>query len=100
MVRTPASKIRETNVSVGGWWWLNFEDPNSPKGSQFLGVAIVEATDLPSAIGVAQILGINPGGEADGVEIRPERLPPAAYRNRLLSRIDVKAMVERRCCAT
>ena len=83
-------------MSDGGWWWLNFEDPERPKGLQFLGVAIVEATDMLSAVGATNALGINPGGEAEGVEILAARVPPPDYRNRLLSRADVKAMVEGR----
>lgn len=52
-------------------WWLSFADPEKPAGAQFLGVAIVEAADLPSAIKAAWALGCNPGGSVKGFPVDP-----------------------------
>lgn len=73
------------------YWWLSFADPNLPKGSQFLGVAIVEASDFMMAVMQANLLDINPGGEVQGSPVPPEN---AAYikdwTNRLLSMEEIK----------
>lgn len=50
-------------------WWLSFADAEKLAGEQFLGVAIVEAVDLPSAIKAAWALGCNPGGSVKGFKI-------------------------------
>lgn len=48
------------------YMWCSFADPNLPKGTQFLGVCVLE---MPSDAGPvlasvkAHALGINPGGE-------------------------------------
>lgn len=47
-------------------WWLSFADPEKPKGSQFLGAAIICATRFDEAVVVSHIKGINPGGEVKG----------------------------------
>lgn len=72
------------------WWWLSFSDPERPKGSQFLGVAIVKARGMGTATVAASLLGINPGGHVWGVAIDDERVPPPEYRERLLSRTDAQ----------
>lgn len=72
------------------WFWLSFADGTLPRGSQFLGAAVVAAHDLPGAIRVAWALGINPGGEVQIAEI--ENLPPPEYRERLLSREQIAEM--------
>lgn len=59
-------------------YWLSFVDDERPKGSQFLGAAIVEAENSLDAVRVAHHLGCNPGGEVairkfpPGVEVRAE----------------------------
>lgn len=47
-------------------WWLSFADPDLPPGRRFLGVCIVEARTLVSAVRHAARLGCNPGGEVRG----------------------------------
>lgn len=70
------------------WWWLSFADPRRPKGSQFLGVCIVEGANVWQAAAHAIDLGCNPGGMVRGVpyESGAECLPPTSYRERLLTR--------------
>lgn len=52
-------------------WWLSFADAQKPAGEQLLGVAIVDAADLPSAIKAAWALGCNPGGQVNGFPVDP-----------------------------
>ena len=49
-------------------YWLSFSDLDRPKGSQFLGAAIVEAANFIAAVVRARELGCNPGGECQGGE--------------------------------
>jgi hypothetical protein len=82
-------------AATGGakrWWWLSFADGNLPKGTQFLGAAVVEACGMAGAAFEAHRLGINPGGEVLGIEIPDKGVPPESHRNRLLSREEVEAM--------
>jgi hypothetical protein len=65
-------------------FWLSFADPGRPKGTQFLGVAIVNADDFLAAVRKAHALGINPGGEVQGFET--PLLPAAKYLDRLLTK--------------
>jgi hypothetical protein len=70
-------------------FWLSFCDDERPKGSQFLGVAIVHGIDPIDAVGAAWALGINPGGQvavAEVVEV------PVRFRGRLLSREEAGAV--------
>jgi hypothetical protein len=74
------------------WWWLSFADGDLPKGQQFLGVAIVEAMGFFTATMVARAHGINPGGECQGFQFPPGRVPPDRYQNRLLTRPEAEAL--------
>jgi hypothetical protein len=58
------------------WWWLSFVDPDRPKGERFLGVCVVEAPDLRSAIRAAWKAKCNPGGEVGSWEIEPSEQTP------------------------
>ncbi len=73
-------------------WWLSFCDPERPKGEQFLGVAIVEATDIVSAAQVAYALGCNPGGEIRGFPISEKHWAATGpeWRGRLLTKEEVQ----------
>lgn len=63
------------------WWWLSFAE-----GEQFLGATIVQAgTTIESALVVAQVLEIHPGGEAVGFPMDDDRLPNPGWRGRLLT---------------
>ena len=69
------------------WWWLSFTDPEREPGTQFLGVAVVRAAGPAGAIGMAHLLGCNPGGEVSVVgPIPDDHVPPPEYRERLLDR--------------
>lgn len=66
-------------------WWLSFSDPSAPKGSQFLGVCIIEAPGFIAAVDRAHQLGCNPGGEVLGEELEDgDPVPPSSYLHRLL----------------
>jgi hypothetical protein len=75
-------------------WWLSFADPSRPKGTQFLGVAIVrvdssgEGDGFFHAVRTAHALGINPGGQVQGHFIPPDIAPlvDAKWVERLLTR--------------
>ena len=60
-----------------GLWWLSFCDPAKPSGEQFLGVALVEADDLPSATRRAWREGCNPGGEIAGFDLPLDKMTNA-----------------------
>lgn len=62
------------------WWWLSFADPSLPKGSQNLGVCMVEARGAVEAVMVSHSMGCNPGGQVSttwlplppGFRVKPE----------------------------
>lgn len=76
-----------------GLWWLSFIDPDlspppaeqRPGGPSFLGVVIVEATDMLSAVRRAHELGCNPGGAVQGFGPLPIGGVGPEFRDRLLS---------------
>ena len=78
-------------------FWLSFCDRDRPKGKQFLGVALVEANNLPDAITATWERGCNPGGEVLSLEV-PEteasRVRP--YLNRLLSKAEAETAIRSR----
>lgn len=76
----------------GQWYWLSFADPARPKGTQFLGVVILRGESFGDAFLRSHLLGLNPGGEIVGVEIPADRVPPARYRMRLLSREEAESL--------
>lgn len=71
------------------WQWLSFADPDLPPGTQFLGVAIVEARDVIDAALEAHRLRINPGGEVLCAEL--PGIPPERWQNVLLGREEAEA---------
>lgn len=73
------------------WWWLSFADERLPVGSQFLGVTIVEAAGMVTAIVRAGILGLNPGGQV--LVFRLKRVPSEEWRYRLLTRAEAEVVV-------
>ena len=70
-------------------WWLSFCDPDSPKGSQFLGVIITQACGAAHAIQKTHDLGINPGGEVFLVETDETNLE---YFDRFLTQEELGAI--------
>lgn len=81
-----------TDVKMSGWWWLSFADSDKPKGSQFLGVVIVQGTSIESAAMEAHAVNANPGGQVLGVPIPESILDsiPVPDRNRLLTKDEAK----------
>ncbi len=81
------------------WWWLSFADGRFPKGSQFLGSAIVPGTSIFVAASVAREARINPGGEVLGLPIPAEVLVMIddKHRFKLLSRAESEAVDEEVC---
>lgn len=83
--------------------WLSFCDPDRPKGTQFLGAAIVEGENFLVAVMNAHALGCNPGGEVQGHTVAACVAPliRAHWIGRLLTReecaaLDDEVMRERR----
>src|SRR5882757_8448087 len=72
------------------WWWLSFADPELPEGSQFLGVVIIEARGMMGAVTLATMLGLNPGGEIQGVTLPDEVEVPADWTCRLLTKAEAE----------
>jgi hypothetical protein len=68
-------------------WWLSFCDPTRPKGSRFLGVAMVGALDFEDGVEEAWRFGCNPGGEIQAEWITPQEwaVVPDALKRRLLT---------------
>lgn len=83
--------LAEWWYELAPWWWLSFVDPDRPTGSQFLGVVIVQGMSVGGALVEANRLGINPGGLVLSIELRPDHVPPADYRNRLLTRAETES---------
>lgn len=84
---------------MNAYWWCSFCDPERPTGTQFLGIAIVEAPsesyggNVVFASLAAHAAKCNPGGELLAYEWIAPRVRresgvevPAAYVNRLLTR--------------
>lgn len=77
--------------------WLSFADPRRPKGSQFLGVALVWAHGFAEAVDLTHQMGINPGGEVAGSDYEPgELVAGVEWWNRLLSAGEAEACEEDR----
>ena len=80
-------------------FYLSFADASLPKGSQFLGAAIVNALSFIEAVTVTHYLGINPGGEVQGYRVvnphTGEYLAvPAQFIGKLLQRNEIDALSE------
>lgn len=82
-----------------GWWWLSFADGDRHAGQQFLGIAVVRAAGFGLAVMQTHALGINPGGEVQGKEIRANCPPPDELLNRLVTDKARIAELEEQWCA-
>lgn len=71
-------------------WYFSFANADLPKGSQFLGVAIVEAETEKAAVSETWKRGINPGGGVIFIPIPENVVVPTAAQNRLLNRAEVE----------
>ena len=65
-------------------FWISFCDVDKPKGSQFIGVIIIDSMNFDSAIKQTHSLKINPGGEISSWQVNGRNIP-LMYFNRLLS---------------
>lgn len=74
-------------------WWMSFADPTKPRGSQFLGVVILEVPVGVMPIQHSWDEKLNPGGEIAFAEIEGEHQATyrKEFRNRLLSRDELMA---------
>ena len=91
MSETPEQKAQrlfdEEEGRPPAWWWLSFASAD-----QSLGVVIVLAPGFFHAVRRTHHLGINPGGEVQGMPL-PKRMPDSVveeYQDRLLSRAEVE----------
>lgn len=73
-------------------WWLSFCDGDRPAGEQFLGATIVPGESMTEAVVNAHIIGCNPGGAVQGVEV-PEHMEAYCkmWIGRLLTKDDCAA---------
>ena len=69
--------------------YLTFADPEKPTGSQFLGAAIVKASNIIEAAHVAWYLDISPGGEVYALTVPLSVKIPDDYIERLLTKKDL-----------
>lgn len=68
------------------WWWISFAGDDPPQGPGFLGAVLVSASSFIEAVTVACVLGINPGGQALGIEAPEGFAVPVKWQERLLTR--------------
>jgi len=72
------------------WWWLSFADEE-----KFLGVVVLQAPDGLTAVKVAHLLGVNPGGEVAVMQLEPKPEQGTLlclHQNRLLNRSEAEAL--------
>lgn len=76
------------------WWWLSFADGKRPRGDQFLGACLVQASDGIDAVRTTHRMGLNPGGEVLFLPVESAKVDrvPERYRNRLLTRAECEQM--------
>lgn len=68
------------------WFYLSFAD------EEFRGAAIMQAHGFMSAVARLTMLGQNPGGECVGAPLPDTELPAENFRNRLLTKEEVKTI--------
>lgn len=87
----PSRKQKEIQMLETQMFWLSFADADLPKGRQFLGVVIVQESDLIAAVQWTHMHGVNPGGEVCGAEF--SELPPhisPEWIGKLLTKDDIE----------
>lgn len=55
---------KEVEDNNNGWWWLSFADDDG-----FKGALLIFAPGFHSAMGIAHLTGLNPGGQVQGLEL-------------------------------
>lgn len=84
-----AALMREREEGAEGWWYVSFSGAEG-----FRGAVIVEAYGVATACAVAHGLGINPGGQAVGIPVPPERMDEIqGCTDRLLPREEIEALM-------
>jgi hypothetical protein len=75
--------------------WMSFADGKRPKNDQFLGVILIDGTDVVDVTVKTHKLRINPGGEicCAAIPKDQEYAIPESFRNRLLNRSEVDRLV-------
>ena len=78
------------------FYYLSFCDTDKPKGTQFLGATVVEASDPSDMLTKTHLNGTNPGGEVEFMELDLESAdelpePARSYLNRFVPREEVMA---------
>ena len=69
------------------WLYLSFADDVG-----FRGGVVIKAHGLTDAVIKCNWLQINPHGEIQGIELPESHIPPERYRNRLLTKEEIKEM--------
>lgn len=80
-------RLEEERSNPPCWWYISF------CGEHFLGAVIVFAPGIGTVCLRCSELGINPGGEALGMEIPDGGLPSVEWRERLLSKEEVERCI-------
>ncbi len=78
------------DVQLTPWFYLSFAGDRDGVDT-FFGACIVEAPEMTLATMASHALGINPGGEVMGMPIPEGFLPGPEYRERLLTKKEIKA---------
>ena len=78
-------------ATVVPWQWVMFAEP-AREGAQFLGVYITRALSFELAVFRAHVMGLSPGGRADGAAL-PLGIPlDPGYCDRLLTFREAQAL--------
>ena len=77
------------------WLYVSFADEDG-----FRGAVVVRARGIVTALARCHLLGINPGGEALGVEVPPDELPAPEYRERLIKPKEMEKVFGECVCIT
>lgn len=68
------------------WWYLSFAGKEGWRGA-----LVVEARGFISAVTMASLLCLNPGGEVKGFLVPPDKLPAKEFTYRLLNKADLES---------
>lgn len=82
-----AELIEQERSEAGGatsFWYLSYAGEEG-----FHGVVIVRAFGFIHACQRARDLNINPGGQVMGVPVPPDKVPPAKYLDKCLSKAEL-----------
>lgn len=88
MLELAKKEVEDNNC---GWWWLSFATDEDG----FKGALLIFAPGFHSAMGIAHLTGLNPGGQVQGLEL-PRGTPTTDqlmfdYSGRLLTAVECAA---------